>query len=137
MYRTDLQKLARVRLREAKALAAAGLHDGAYYLAGYAVECALKACIAKATLRHEFPDKARAIASHTHDLSALVKLAQLEGARRVLVRTDGEFDRNWGIVEEWSEQSRYQSLGPEQARDLIRAIADPRHGVLPWVARFW
>jgi len=34
-----------------------GLFDGAYYLAGYAVECALKACIAKGTQRFEFPDK--------------------------------------------------------------------------------
>jgi HEPN domain-containing protein len=29
----------------------AGLYAGAYYLAGYAVECALKACIAKKTAR--------------------------------------------------------------------------------------
>jgi HEPN domain-containing protein len=55
--RKDLQFLARARLTEARALLDAGHPDGAYYLAGYAVECALKACIAKATQRHEFPDK--------------------------------------------------------------------------------
>lgn len=47
--RQDLQELSRVRLKEATALLKLGLFDGAYYLAGYAVECALKACIAKAT----------------------------------------------------------------------------------------
>ena len=137
MDRKELQELARLRLREAKALAAAGLPGGAYYLAGYAVECALKACIAKATRRHEFPDKARAYASHTHDLSGLVKLALLEGFLRDLARADGEFDQNWGIVKLRSEKSRYQTFGPEEARVLIKAIADRRHGVLPWVARHW
>jgi len=48
------------------------LTDGAYYLAGYAVECALKACIAKKTQRHEFPDKRRVDASHTHNLIQLL-----------------------------------------------------------------
>jgi HEPN domain-containing protein len=45
MNRFDSQKLASLRLREAKALLAAGFPEGAYYLAGYAVECALKACL--------------------------------------------------------------------------------------------
>ena len=35
------------RLVEAKALLDQGMWDGAYYLAGYAVELALKACIIK------------------------------------------------------------------------------------------
>ena len=47
--RKDLQELSKVRLKEATALLKLGLFDGAYYLAGYAVECALKACIAKGT----------------------------------------------------------------------------------------
>ena len=45
--RSDFQWLAKTRIREAKALLDNGLFDGAYYLAGYAVECALKACIVK------------------------------------------------------------------------------------------
>jgi hypothetical protein len=55
--RKDLQILAQTGLTESKALLRAGLPDGAYYLAGYSVECALKACIAKHTRRHDFPDK--------------------------------------------------------------------------------
>lgn len=34
-----------------------GLYDGAYYLSGYAVEWALKACIAKNVKRYDFPDR--------------------------------------------------------------------------------
>ena len=54
MNRTDLQKLSNARIREARILFAAGEYSGAYYLAGYAVECALKACIAKSVKRHDF-----------------------------------------------------------------------------------
>jgi HEPN domain len=72
MDRRGLQELSRVRLKEATALLHIGLFDGAYYLAGYAVECALKACIAKETQRGEFPDKDRVISSHTHKLLNLV-----------------------------------------------------------------
>ena len=61
MDRKDLQTLSRVRLKEATSLLNLGFYDGAYYLAGYAVECALKACIAKGTRRYEFPDKKRSI----------------------------------------------------------------------------
>jgi HEPN domain-containing protein len=57
MDRKDFRALSRVWLSEATALLNAGLPDGAYYLAGYAVECALKACIAKETQRYEFPEK--------------------------------------------------------------------------------
>jgi HEPN domain-containing protein len=64
-------------LKEAKALLDAGLPDGAYYLAGYAVECALKACIAKSTLRYDFPDKTTVDKSYTHSLTQLVGVANL------------------------------------------------------------
>ncbi|HLF84399.1 MAG TPA: HEPN domain-containing protein [Blastocatellia bacterium] len=57
MNRNDLKLLAVTRLREAKVLLANGEYSGAYYLAGYVVECALKACIAKRTKRHDFPDR--------------------------------------------------------------------------------
>jgi HEPN domain-containing protein len=53
MNREDFQQLAESRLKEARALLTAELPDGAYYLAGYAIECALKACIAKRTQQHD------------------------------------------------------------------------------------
>jgi hypothetical protein len=73
--RKDLQSLARTRLAEAKTLSGAGRPDGAYYPAGYSIECALKACIAKGTQRHEFPDKKSVDASYTHNLRDLIKVA--------------------------------------------------------------
>jgi len=47
--RADFQELAQIRLRDAEVLLENGRFDGAYYIAGYSVECALKACIAKLT----------------------------------------------------------------------------------------
>jgi HEPN domain-containing protein len=63
MNRNDLRRLARIRLKEARALLEAKCLDGAYYLCGYAVECALKAGIAEVTRRSEFPDLDRVKAS--------------------------------------------------------------------------
>jgi len=77
MNRNDFQQLSELRLKEAKALLAAGFSEGAYYLAGYAVECALKACIARKTQEFDFPEKKRVNDSHTHDLGKLLVLAGL------------------------------------------------------------
>jgi len=75
MNRADLQRLSNARIREAKILFAAGEYSGAYYLAGYAVECALKACFAKSVKRYDFPDKTRAGNIFTHKLKDLARLA--------------------------------------------------------------
>ena len=56
--RADFKALADERLEEAKALLDEGKWDGAYYLAGYAVELASKACIIKNLLETDvFPDR--------------------------------------------------------------------------------
>jgi len=84
MNRTDLQELAEIRIQEAQDLLALSIPrpDGAYYLAGYAVECALKAAISKLNNLHDFPDRKFVTECHTHDLAALMRLAQLEPALR-------------------------------------------------------
>jgi len=133
--RRDLQELSKVRLKEATALMELGLYDGAYYLAGYAVECALKACIAKDTRRHQFPDKKRVDLSHSHDLLQLIRVAGLEDEHNELVRTDRDFEMNWEVVKRWSEQSRYRRHSPESAQALLVAIGDRRHGVITWIKR--
>ena len=128
MNRKDFQELSKVRLNEAKTLLDLGHFDGAYYLAGYAVECALKACIAKGTQRHDFPDKKRVDLSHTHNLKDLVRIAGLEDTFREACNDRG-FSDNWERVRVWSEQSRYERHDEESARYLVEAIADRRQGV--------
>jgi HEPN domain-containing protein len=137
MDRRDLQELSRVRLKEARALLGLGLYDGAYYLAGYAVECALKSCIAKRTQRHEFPDKKRVDLSYSHDLGSLLKVAGLTDAFRERANADGAFKDNWDIVQYWSEQSRYNRNQAKSALDLLTAVSARDHGILSWLKLYW
>jgi HEPN domain-containing protein len=79
LMRRQFQRLAELRAGEALVLVQNRKEQGAYYLAGYAVECALKACIAKLTKRNEFPLKPEYVRkTYTHDLSELLRLAGLE-----------------------------------------------------------
>jgi hypothetical protein len=104
MNRRSFQELARTRLQDVEALIKARRYSAAYYLCGYVIECTLKACIAKKTKRFDFPDKRVVQDIYTHNLEQLVKAAGLENERKV----EGEpFQKNWAIVKDWSEHSRY------------------------------
>ncbi len=137
MNRNDFKLLAQMRLREAKVLLANGEYSGAYYLAGYVAECALKACIAKRTKRHDFPDKKTVNESWTHSLVKLVGIARLEISLAAESKADPVFSRNWANVTGWTEDSRYGLNDERQAVDLIKAISDRRHGVLRWLKQHW
>jgi len=136
--RRDLQELTRIRLVEAKALLDAGLFDGAYYLSGYAVECALKACIARQTQSNDFPPKPVLVRNmYTHDLVALVRLADLSKSLAARIRACAIFQHHWLTVTDWSEESRYERRSADEASRLLEAITDRRHGVLRWVRSAW
>jgi HEPN domain-containing protein len=136
MNRKEFQKLAKIRLREAKLLVAASAPDGAYYLAGYSVECALKACIAKSTERHDFPDKVRVNRSHTHNMRELISVAGLKDAHVEAVR-QYEFSWRWDIMMQWSEESRYRENPLDDAKALIEAIENRDHGILQWLKKHY
>jgi len=136
MNRKEFQRLAAIRLREAKLLLSVNAPDGAYYLAGYAVECALKACIAKSTERHDFPDKARANRSHTHNVKELISLAGLKDALEGAVR-QYEFSWRWDVVIQWNEESRYRENSAGDAKALIEAIENRKYGLLQWLKKHY
>ncbi len=75
MNKSDLQTLTDTRVTDAKLLLDAGRFPAAYYLLGYAVECALKACIAKQIKEHDFPDKQLVLDSYTHNLEQLLRIS--------------------------------------------------------------
>jgi hypothetical protein len=137
MNRKELQRLARIRLREARCLFVNGLFDGSYYLCGYALECAIKACIAKQTKRHDFPHKQRVIDSYVHDLVKLINTAGLKSDLDHELHTDAAFRLNWGVVKDWNEEARYQEHSQKKARDMYQAMTRRHHGVLQWIRRFW
>ena len=80
MNRAEAKKFADAWIVSAAALLDAGRWHAAYYLAGYAVECGLKACILSYIDSSGiiFQDKKFAEKCFTHDIEALVKAANLE-----------------------------------------------------------
>lgn len=137
MNRPEFQQLAEVRVREAEALLAAGLWDGAYYLAGYAVECALKACIAKLTKADDFPDKDKATKAWTHKIDVLLEGADLKTARDAESTANPRFEAYWRVVVLWKEDARYKRLTQSEAETLCKAVTDPTDGVLRWIRLQW
>lgn len=138
MNRRELQSLSRERLRDARVLLTSGQHVGAYYMAGYAVECALKACIARKTCRFDFPDRKIVADSHTHDLEKLIELANLKPQFGAASSADKAFNRNWSLIKEWKVEDRYNlDILPDEAQQLYRAISDRKSGMMTWIRRHW
>jgi HEPN domain-containing protein len=136
--RREFRELTTLRLAEARALLDAGLPDGAYYLAGYAVECGLKACIARQTRQHDFPPEPRTVADmYTHDLDKLISRAELRVQLQAEMISDPACADNWRTVRAWSERSRYDRWSATEAERLHLAIVDRRHGVLRWLRQHW
>ncbi len=135
--RAELQRLAKERISDAKVLLVAHHWSAGYYLAGYAVECALKACIAKLMKSEEFPDKKFAEKCWTHNLPQLLDLAGLKADFEASLKADPDLLDNWDAVKEWTEESRYARTTKAKAENLYEAITDKKHGVLSWLKRRW
>ena len=138
MNRDDLKELTHQRLQDARVLLEHERFSAAYYLAGYVVECALKACIAKHTRQFDFPPERGTIDKiYVHDLAVLVKSAGLDQTLKADSEEDKEFDKNWTLAKDWSEKSRYQTRTKREAYGLLEAISNSEHGVLQWISRHW
>ena len=139
MNSSDFQKLSVIRLAEAKALLRNKHYAGAYYLAGYSVECALKACIAAKTKATDFPPKPEKVREYyKHDLESLLRTAGLNNKLDAKTKSSKKFQEHWETVKSWTEQTRYESnIDTLKARKLIRAISDSRDGVLKWMSSYW
>ena len=95
----------------------------------------LKAFIAKQTSQYDFPDRRTVNDSYTHDLTKLIKIAGLPLEQEMGKNED--FVDNWSVVKEWSEESRYEKISENAARDLHSAVVDVKYGVLQWIRRHW
>ena len=138
MNRTDLHSLVDLRVADANALLGSGRYAAAYYIVGYAVECALKACIAKQIKEHDFPDRKLILHSYTHNLEQLLAITGLKADFDARIQADKVFEVNWTIVKDWSENARYDATITEvKARDLVAAVTDQAYGVLTWLKTQW
>ncbi len=105
---------------------------------GYAVECALKACIARRTREHDFPDRVLARDSWTHDLELLARTAGLWGDLSAAMRQDQVFAKRWAVVKTWTAAARYGiETSVTEAEVFHEACTEQRGGVLTWIRRRW
>ena len=134
--RKDFQDLAKLRADEATLLANNRKQQGAYYLAGLAIECALKACIAKNTKRHQFPLGRNYVNDvYQHNLEGLLRVAGLEKKLEDEKRRNPGFGVNWNVVKDWDVERRYDVTGLK-GRDMVTAVTAV-NGVLQWVKQHW
>jgi hypothetical protein len=98
--RAELRQLAEDRIEDARILLAAGRWSGAYYLAGYALECGLKACIMARVEKTGviFQDKKVPEKCYIPDPEKLVELADLKPDLDAATATNATLSGNWGVA---------------------------------------
>lgn len=126
----ELDRIARARLDDAKALLAAERLDAAIYICGYAVEVGLKARICRVLSWRDFPSTAAEFRAYrsfqVHELPVLLRLSGQEARVKTVY-----FDQ-WTIALEWRSESRYNTVGTAARHEVIAMIqaAEELLGVL-------
>ncbi len=110
-------RAARQRYEDAELLLRAGRTTGAVYLAGYTVECMLKALILVSVAERERENSLRTIRKIGHNIQKLGALYRQHGRAQI----PHEVTRHLTRVAAWSTDLRY-SDGTLRARDVEEFI---------------
>ena len=140
MNRVQWQKFAKRWLKDARTLLNEHRWSAAYYIAGYAVECALKACVLGRLVTEPeviFDIKKFSENCWTHNLFELVKLAGLEPRRAADIAANSVLHNHWLTLKDWSEKARYQTTSQQKAKKLYQAITDKTNGGMQWIRVHW
>lgn len=128
----DHPEAARKHAGDARVLLGSDRDDGAAYLAGYAVECAVKAVIIHdksfnpqtgATDAVQLGKWHKTLSSkpYGHDLAKLLHLATTNvGARYAQLLPDPAF--NPSVVSNWSEKLRYRGMGSIKRTEAVAYV---------------
>jgi len=138
MTRKDLKDLSRLRLREAEALYKAHLYDGCVYLAGYAIELALKARICRLLRVNEYPGGDLGRAFKVHSLDQLKVLAGLSAD--IDMSKNKELFDNWSKAVSWDPEQRYETPGKynaSTAKIILDSLTAKPNGVFTWLSLRW
>jgi len=147
----EIKKLAYERSEEAGILCDNEKYDGAFYLAGYAIELMLKAKICENFGVNNLFDESETTKSisfvrgkiKTHDIAVLLifsglknKLQDDKASNNVLDKTMTRLFHDAGHCL-WSEQIRYQRnfQKPENVIELILLLKDDKEGLLQWIEK--
>ncbi len=148
--RTEFQELTILRLEEATTLLAHNYPDGAFYLAGYAVECALKSAICRTLNIDDFFD-AYSTKPHgakvkddivqkfkTHDYGTLLVLSGLYFKLETAITFDVLLGDAWTIIRtlSWTEQYRYE-ISVRKEQTAVQGFIDSVNIFLQWIKTHW
>lgn len=116
----DLDAIAKARIHDAEALAAASRFDGSVYLCGYAIEIALKARICKSLAWSDYPGTRAEFQGYqsfkTHDLDVLLHLSGVEATVK------SSYFLEWSTVATWDPEVRYRAIGSATASDAASML---------------
>ncbi len=117
----DFEQMARDKLVDADCLFKGNRFDGAVYLAGYALEIALKVRLCKNNGLLSFPEKKDECSSLTNKwfIHSLVKLESHSG-----LNLSSSHLTEWSIVKNWDVEARYKNSQASQldARDFLDSV---------------
>jgi hypothetical protein len=144
--RVKFQELADRRLSEAKVLLTASQYEGAFYLAGYAVECGLKAAVCntlQTDIFEESPELQKGF--KTHRLDHLIVLSGLSKRLSADAGNDPGLSLAANLFtlppfnvfrwEGWSEEIRYNSEVCEQM--ICEQFVEHVEQFLVWLRKHW
>jgi hypothetical protein len=134
---TDIRQLADLRIEEADNLNKVGFPDGAFYLAGYAVELYLKAKICEnlnlPTFYAQYAPKTDLAKTFLiHNLDRLLLLSGLLPKFEAEKISDPVFRGHWLNIESWSEKCRYDEQGTHISKETMAFIESVKF-ITQWI----
>jgi len=125
-------------MESAEELYKAGKYEVAYYLAGYSVECLIKAVICTKIGPNEFPAKNADKTHYIHDIKKLVETAGLEKELEYDCKRNQGLEKSYMLLKDWDPKSlRYDSsrISEEIANNYFEAIKD-KEGLVLWLNKY-
>lgn len=132
--RKALEEIAEARLLEAETLRKAGHYAAAIYLAGFAVECYLKAAICATLHWNELRETFK-----THDLESLMLHSGSDSKLRKnspLVESFAKIRETWAL--DRPDSIRYRRPADFKKKDaelFMQYVSDPATGIVPWLRK--
>jgi len=133
----DAETLSQMRLDDATQLLQAARYSAAYYLAGYAVELGIKACIAGVFQANVIPDRSFVDKVYSHKLDELLGLAGIKKQFQDDMKQNAALSAAWGVASKWNETSRYGLWDQFAAASMVAAVGEQQNGVLQWLKKHW
>lgn len=125
----DLTVVALDHVGAARALFDSGFFSAAFYLAGCAVECGLKAVLTRDLTAYVLPQKDAVKDAYTHNLPDLARQCGVDPLADATVRV------HWNTLKDaqWSPDARYRVRSAVETREVVEAA----EVIVEWLKPLW